>query len=200
MPDAPRSHLRSLERGTTAGIFLLAVLSVCTLGACVLDFSGDDENGEQSDAPPVPEACGWTTTLTGAVELDVDLGASDGCGGQGAVESVVMGFGTGSNPVSITLELDGVVAGQRAVDTAATVSVTRNPDGARWRTPTGACTVELTRNALDTYDPASDASTYLLAGTGACEAGAVALDTDEDDVEVGAFSFAGAVVWPGTGG
>ena len=156
---------------------LLAALTVAA-AAC----SGDEGSGGDS-------GCLLVGGLSGAITEALRWDDRQGCGGGGSsAQERTAGLAWGIvNPINFQLRLTGIDEGRAAGGVAGTVRI-RQGTAKSWRTPEGACLVDVTTFAL--VRQSSVGKSYRLAGTATCLQPATAeVAGTEGMVSIADFSF-----------
>jgi len=167
-------------------------LSRCVLLACsalvVLVLAGcgdsDDSFGSFSDAN-----CNLSMPLTGAVSETLSMGINEGCGGSRSS----LTWGVLNTTYRVNVSIDGAMRGEVGTGLATVVTITRTADNQVWTTPANGCTVDLTRNELESSGFGPDS--FNLGGTGSCTLPAVNPTDATNTISVGNFTFANSTAW-----
>jgi hypothetical protein len=158
------------------------------LAGCPNDDDTDDT--DTGDGPGI--ACFLTTTLTGALEEEIDWDSMDGCRGFGDWQSVTAVFGgpaTGFYVVVTTM----AVQEQTGTGLDATVRIEHDTLG-NWETSDGDCTADLDQNEF--VEQSMTTETWRVGGSGSCTGDALGVDGNTGDpVMIGAFEFRSDVAW-----
>ena len=180
---APRTRTRALPR-TLSALSLAALALAAPLAAC--GDKDDDDDGGGDDTAGMGLDCMARVSASGAVEVEIDYGADEGCSGSGTTDAASFSWGLSADHTVLLWINSGVDpdAGSQS-GLAATVGILDGDTYDEWRSVSDACTVEIT-----SMTPDPDWEDFIwFTGTATCPDPLT--DDDGTEVTIGSLRFRG---------